>query len=213
MFNAQKPDLTQLPSTYQLIRSTIIAAISAIIILFTVILPAEYAIDPTGIGRVLGLTEMGEIKKELSEEAEADRKLDQEKKEKINDTKNNQSNLFHHIFNFLSISANAQEHITKLDNIELIIKPKASAEWKLVMLKGQQVQYEIQAEGGKINYDLHGHGSGNSQTYEKGRGSKGSKGEFVAAFDGEHGWFFRNRDKSDIKVTIKVSGNYNKIKK
>ena len=76
MFNADKPSLDQLPTTTQLIRSTIIAGLSALTILLTVILPAEYGIDPTGIGRGLGLTEMGEIKKQLAEEAEADRQLE-----------------------------------------------------------------------------------------------------------------------------------------
>ena len=33
------------------------------------VLPAEYGIDPTGVGRALGLTQMGEIKVQLAEEA------------------------------------------------------------------------------------------------------------------------------------------------
>ncbi|WP_306345509.1 hypothetical protein [Tropicibacter naphthalenivorans] len=45
---------------------------------------------------------------------------------------------------------------------------------------------------------LHGHGGGQNATYEKGRGSTGAEGPLVAAFDGSHGWFFRNRDKTDV---------------
>ena len=41
------------------------------------VLPAEYNIDPTGVGRALGLTQMGEIKTQLAREAEADRATDQ----------------------------------------------------------------------------------------------------------------------------------------
>ena len=70
MFNAEKPSLEELPSSTQLLRSTAIAAASAAAILITVVLPAEYNIDPTGIGGVLGLAEMGEIKVQLAEEAE-----------------------------------------------------------------------------------------------------------------------------------------------
>jgi hypothetical protein len=40
------------------------------ILLVTCVLPAEYGIDPTGVGRVLGLTQMGEVKMMLAEEAE-----------------------------------------------------------------------------------------------------------------------------------------------
>ena len=61
MYNSHKPNTDELPSSAQLLRSTIIALVAAIVILVTVILPAEYAIDPTGIGRALGLAEMGVI--------------------------------------------------------------------------------------------------------------------------------------------------------
>ncbi|HBC33778.1 MAG TPA: hypothetical protein DC045_05515, partial [Marinobacter adhaerens] len=62
----------ELPSTAKLIQSTIVAAIVALVLLVTVVMPAEYALDPTGAGRLLGLTEMGEIKEQLAEEAAAD---------------------------------------------------------------------------------------------------------------------------------------------
>jgi hypothetical protein len=55
-----------------LIRSTLIAAAAAGAILVFFWLPAEYGIDPTGVGALTGLTEMGEIKQQLAAEAEAD---------------------------------------------------------------------------------------------------------------------------------------------
>ena len=73
MYNTDLPSRAELPSTARLLRSTAIAACIAAALLVTVVLPAEYNIDPTGIGRVLGLTEMGEIKTQLAREAEADR--------------------------------------------------------------------------------------------------------------------------------------------
>ncbi len=51
MYNSEKPDLAELPSTAQLLRSTFIALIAAIAVLVMIVLPAEYGIDPTGIGR------------------------------------------------------------------------------------------------------------------------------------------------------------------
>ena len=72
MYNTEIPNREELPSTVKLIRSTIIAAIVALVLLVTVVMPAEYALDPTGAGRLLGLTEMGEIKEQLAEEAAAD---------------------------------------------------------------------------------------------------------------------------------------------
>ena len=55
-----------------LIRSTLLAAGAAGAILVLFWLPSEYGIDPTGIGGLTGLTEMGEIKQQLAAEAEAD---------------------------------------------------------------------------------------------------------------------------------------------
>ena len=60
----------------RLLRSTLIALAVAALLLTTVVLPAEYGIDPTGVGRVLGLTRMGEIKTRLAKEAAADAAAD-----------------------------------------------------------------------------------------------------------------------------------------
>jgi hypothetical protein len=58
----------EIPSGSRLLKSVFFAVFAAAAILVTIILPAERAIDPTGLGRLLGLTEMGEIKKRRLEE-------------------------------------------------------------------------------------------------------------------------------------------------
>ena len=209
MFNAEKPSLDQLPSSKQLIRSTVIAGVSAVAILVTVVLPAEYNIDPTGIGRVIGLKEMGEIKTQLADEAEADRLMEQAAEE--------QSSLLNDVLGLFVGAAYAQDATSVTaeawrDETTFTLAPGDSAEWKLVMEKGQTAQYRMIVEGGKVNFDLHGHGGGNSVTYEKGRGSTGAEGEIVAEFNGEHGWFWRNRDSSDVTVTVQVRGEYAEFK-
>ncbi len=55
-----------------LLKATLGASVLAGAILIFAWLPAEYGIDPTGVGQVLGLTEMGQIKEQLHAEAEAD---------------------------------------------------------------------------------------------------------------------------------------------
>ena len=76
MYNSDMPTRAELPSSRQLLRSTAIAAAAAAALLVTVVLPAEYAIDPTGVGSLLGLTTMGEVKGQLAREAEVDRHRD-----------------------------------------------------------------------------------------------------------------------------------------
>jgi hypothetical protein len=72
MYNSDLPTRAELPSSAQLLRSTLTAAFAATALLVTVVLPAEYGLDPTGVGRALGLKQMGDIKMQLQEQAEAD---------------------------------------------------------------------------------------------------------------------------------------------
>lgn len=66
------PQVPAAPTPGKLLRSTLVALAVALLLLVTVVFPAEYGIDPTGVGRVLGLTRMGEIKTRLAKEAAAD---------------------------------------------------------------------------------------------------------------------------------------------
>jgi hypothetical protein len=219
MFNAEKPSLDELPSSAQLRRSTLIAAASAAALLVTVVLPAEYGIDPTRIGRVIGLTEMGELKMQLAEEAEADRQMEPVFEE--------QSGLLNDLLGLFVGTAHAQEAMDTeapadaeateaadawRDEISFTLAPGDTAEWKLVMDEGQIAEYVMTVDGGRVNFDLHGHGGGQSITYEKGRGSTGAEGTIPAAFGGEHGWFWRNRDSQDATVTLQLRGEYAEFK-
>ncbi len=58
-------------STSALIKSTVIAICIALLVLITIILPAEYNIDPTGIGEKLGLTVFVKSQKNTAPEAVA----------------------------------------------------------------------------------------------------------------------------------------------
>jgi len=204
MFNSEKPSLDQLPTSAQLLRSSLLAAIGAVIILVAIVLPAEYGIDPTGAGQFLGLTEMGEIKKELAEEAEQDHSLILPSEQS--------SNIFALISNIFVSPAYAQSSNSWRDEIRFTLKPKDTYELKLTMNQGDVAEYRMRVDGGKVNFDLHAHAGGESITYEKGRGSTGSEGELIAAFDGNHGWFWRNRDKKTVNITLHVRGTYGALK-
>ncbi len=200
MFNIEKPSLDELPSLAQLRRSTLVALIAAVLILVAVVSPAEYGIDPTNAGRMLGLTEMGEIKQELYDEAERDQQHHGD---------DQSLNLIDGIISVFVSTAHAQE--AWRDRITFTLEPGDSAEIKLVMDSGNQVLYDWTATGGKINFDLHAHGNGQSTTYEKGRGATKGNGTIKAEFEGEHGWFWRNRDKSTVTVMLNLNGDYSEI--
>lgn len=210
MYNSDTPTRAELPTSAQLLKSTIIAIVAAIAILVAIVLPSEYGIDPTGVGGALGLTEMGEIKTQLAEEAEQDRIRDQQNAAPAAPQQG--SSLLHRIYaEFLIGSAQAQE--TRSDEMSVTLAPGEGAEIKLVMVKGAQANYAWTANGAVVNFDTHGDGGGENISYEKGRGVAEDEGVLEAAFDGNHGWFWRNRTDAPVTVTLKTSGAYSDIKR
>jgi hypothetical protein len=216
MYNTDIPSRAELPSAKQLLRSTIIAIVAALVILVTVVLPAEYAIDPTGIGRALGLAEMGEIKNQLAEEAERDRALGQQGEDTTiaPATDQNSSLLGKLVAQLLVAPAAAQAAAAaRADEMTFTLAPGQGIEVKLVMAKGAQVNFAWTVSGGVVNFDLHGDGGGDSTSYEKGRGVPEAEGVLEAAFDGNHGWFWRNRGDADVTITLRTDGSYSEIKR
>lgn len=220
MFNSQRPDLEDLPTTRQLLRSTAIALATAAVILFTVVLPAEYAIDPTGIGRMLGLTQMGEIKQQLEQEAAAAEEPGAAAAEEA----------------FAAALAEAEAKAAapvgegaapvvedpasglRSDTLSLSLDPGQGAEIKVWADKGAEIAFSWSVDGGHVNYDAHGDPLGKKPKsfyhgYGKGKESQGESGVLVAAFDGRHGWFWRNRSGGPVTVTLKTEGKYSQIRR
>lgn len=108
-------------------------------------------------------------------------------------------------------SAQAQE--TRSDEVSFSLAPGEGAEVKLVMVKGAQAKYAWTTNGAVVNFDTHGDGGGENISYEKGRGVAKDEGVLEAAFDGNHGWFWRNRTDALVTVTLKTSGAYSDIKR
>lgn len=214
MFNSQAPSADDLPSSAQLLRSTVFAAVAAAAILVTIVLPSEYGIDPTGAGSALGLTEMGEIKTQLAEEAERDRQLsDDNAATPVTDTAPQQgSSLMERIIREFGISSAYAQQLRQ-DEMSVTLQPGEGAEVKLVMLKGAKANFTWTANGSKVNFDTHGDGGGENISYEKGRGAAEDAGVLEAAFDGNHGWFWRNRTSEPVTVTLKTDGAYSEIKR
>ena len=185
--------------------------ISAAAILIAVVLPAEYAIDPTGIGRAIGLTEMGEVKSQLSKEAEQDRARDRKDAPVAPDKR---SSLLDRVFRGLLISsAHAQTTpAIRTDEITITLKPSEGKEVKLAMKQGAKANFSWKVTGGVVNFDLHGDGGGRNKSYKRGRAVPGAEGVLVAAFTGNHGWFWRNRTRKVVTVTLRTSGDYSSIK-
>ena len=211
MYNTDTPLRAELPTSRQLARSTLVAAISAAVILIIVVMPAEYGIDPTGIGRVLRLTEMGRIKRQLAAEAAADAAAPQ-----ANPTPEPRQTAPTTAPTAAAMPAAAATTMTAekwRDEIPFTLPPGQGIEIKLRMGKGAKARFSWKVKGGVVNYDTHGDGGGRSISYEKGRGVASDEGVLEAAFDGNHGWYWRNRGQSDVNVILRTRGDNTDIKK
>ncbi|MEM6705029.1 MAG: transmembrane anchor protein [Acidobacteriota bacterium] len=208
MYNSDTPTRADLPTSQQLLRSTVIALIVAAVLLVAVVLPAEYGIDPTGVGRLLNLTEMGEIKQQLEAEAEADAQaaspaaLPEIAGEPSPAAATGEG------------EAVADEQAGTPDGwreeFTLTLAPAAGTDLKLVMSPGDAVTYEWTVDQGHLNSDLHTDTGpeGGSHRYRFGRAETEVAGDFTAVSEGAHGWFWRNRSDVDVTVTLRVRGTY-----
>ncbi len=222
MYNSDSPIRTELPSSKQLLRSTILAAVAAVVLLVVVVLPAEYGVDPTGIGRVLRMTEMGEIKQQLAAEAAADSAATPAAAQEAGTATTGMATA-----DAAQPSAPAQAQaqapapapvvatVPKVewrDEMPVTLMPGEGTEIKLKMAQGAKVQYSWVVEGGQVNFDTHGDAPGKSISYEKGRGVAADEGVLEAAFTGNHGWYWRNRGQANVKVVLRTRGDYTDIK-
>lgn len=234
MYNTDIPARAELPTSAQLFRSTAIAAAAAVAILITIVLPSEYAIDPTGVGRALGLTQMGETKVQLAAEAAADAAADRKaaqaslqprtQPEQAHGHDHASPDAHAHDAPSASVSATAATAqppaapqpaaaAGRSDKVSLVLRPGQGAEVKLTMKAGDKAYFDWTANGAAVNFDAHGDGGGRSISYKKGRQVGEDTGVIQAAFNGNHGWYWRNRGDKDVTMTLRTQGDYTEIKR
>jgi hypothetical protein len=112
--------------------------------------------------------------------------------------------------------ANLRAHETayKSETINIQIDADGQVEYKAIMDKGELLLYAWEADG-ELYYDFHAHQeNGNPQfwtRYAEGEGSK-DQGSIVAAYQGEHGWYWLNIAGKAVTVKLSVAGYYDRIK-
>lgn len=182
------PTPGELPSARQLNRATVIAFGVAAVLLVTVVLPAEFGVDPTRIGGVLGLTEMGEMKRAeasgVTASDEGDLTLDPEP---------------------------AMTYSLQTAEQSVTLAPGEGREVKAKMQAGAEMDYSWSTGGTPVRYELHGEPDGavgdEYSSYKKGN-SAGETGKFKAPMAGTQGWYWRNDSKQPVTVTVKATGTW-----
>jgi hypothetical protein len=170
------------------------ALLVAGLILVTVILPAEYAVDPLGTGARLGLLDLG-ITGQQVQALEA---------------------------NAAGAGSGAatggqpivapQERAYQNETVTFTLEPREGMEYKYRLDKGEALLYSWKASV-PVNFEFHaepdGAPRGYAQTYEKQSNTSEASGTLTAPFPGIHGWYWENTTDQEITVTLTAAGFYN----
>ncbi|WP_086481992.1 hypothetical protein [Oceanospirillum sanctuarii] len=191
-------DIPQTASKAQLIRQTLVAFVVALVVLLVVVLPVEFQRDPTGLGAALGLT--GLTQADAAEPLAA---------------KEANAPLTNSSITSSATSAGGEHWQTdsqlQSDQLTLTLPPRKGLEVKAMMHEGQRFIYQWQAEGGELDFDMHGEeplAVEDFTSFWEAKGYASAQGSFTAPFEGSHGWYWYNPGTEAVTLTLKIQGFY-----
>ena len=188
--NAQ-PVAQEIPSIRKLAITTGIAMAVAAIILVTVVLPAEYGLDPLGTGEALGLTPLAGVMNPIIPEDEAP-------VEGAKLTPTQKGPVGHYAVPY------------KTDTTKFVLGPYEYVEYKYRLEKDATMLFSWTADGGLL-HDLHGDRAGApanaSESFDK-EARRQASGTFTAPFSGIHGWFWENPSGEPVTISLASAGFY-----
>ena len=196
-------------SSLRALRGLAIAVVVAAIALFTLVLPAEYGYDPTGIGRHLGLMAMSDARTSAADSIEDVTGGNDVLKAAAGASSMDPLPLPNPAVSQLEAAAPHTE------TIEITLGFDEKTEIKAVLAKGKVILYDWSVEGGKVYVDFHGHDPSKGDAYwvryEEADGITQRSGSLVAPFAGEHGWYWLNVSDTPVKIRLTVTGYQEKL--
>lgn len=167
-----------------------LALLVAGLVLVFFVLPAEFAVDPFGVGARTGLLDLGVTGQQVAALDAAAPGSGQLGETPI-------------------IAPN--EHTVRHESVTFALKPREGMEYKYRLAKGQVLLFTWTASV-PVNFEAHaepdGAPRGYAQTYEKGTRRQSASGTLTAPFSGIHGWFWENTTDQPATVTLDASGFY-----
>lgn len=177
------------PSPRRVLMTLGATLLAAAVILLVVVLPAEYQLDPTGLGRLLGLDRLrGGTDAEGAvylPEAEAG-------------------------------AATEHDEPYRTETVEVPIAAREEIEYKVSMAGGSTVLFSWRTDRGALYEDFHAEPFNdlNDQPvrYRERTSVSAGNGTLRAPFAGYHGWYWRNENDFPVTITLQVAGYFNGFK-
>lgn len=200
------------PPRGALLKSTAIALIAALIAAVLFVLPAEYGIDPTGIGERLGLTTLAAVEDDHDDEptrtvigsypglpdADAFDYFEPE--------------VFGEPF------SKGHDDAFRTDTFSIDLDVSEQVEYKAVMQRGDAMVYAWSVDASTVYTDFHADPGEGAEGYPEGyfiryRESEtaADSGSLVAPFAGNHGWYWLNIEEQPVTITLQVAGYYERV--
>jgi hypothetical protein len=207
MSQQASPYEAQPPSAKRIAVSCVVAVAGAAIALVTFVLPAEYGIDVTGIGRALGLTAIRAPARTI-EVADVIGGNETYREVEIPE--------FGEPVPLPNPAVHQDEaEPPKTRTVEVTIPPEKETELKMVMQASKMIEYTWRVERGSVYTDFHGHdpAAGNEYfvRYKEQQEGTGNNGSLVAPFAGEHGWYWLNYNDFPVVITLTISGYFDDV--
>jgi len=164
-----------------LFKYTVISMIFAAIALLSFILPAEYNIDPTGIGHVLGLTVLNNVEAKTSS-ASSSKKISEIAKWTAD-----------------TIEIIVPAHSGVEYKFTMLQHKKLTYRW---LTNGTVLYFDLHGEPENDT-------TGYFESYAIAN-LKGMEGSFTTPFSGGHGWYWKNTSNTPVIIQLTVQGDYAK---
>jgi len=204
------------PSQGSLLKGALLALVAAAVVTVLFVLPAEFGVDPTGIGAKLGLLDLADT----AESAE-------------NNGASGGGTIVEGMwpgipedFDFYEPEilgdpySRTQAAKFRSDTITIELDVGEQTEYKAIMQQGEAFVYHWKLEKGIVYTDFHADPGENAAAagypdryyirYAESETAE-SSGSLVAPFDGNHGWYWLNIEEEPITITLEVHGYYDRI--
>ena len=166
------------PSKAKLLKATLIALVAAGVVLVTVVLPAEYEIDPLGTGELLGLVVLSGEGAAGAIPVRADGLIDQEREYRLDRR------------TFDLEPGEFVEFKYRLEAGQAMIYAWTASYW---------VRSEMHSEADDAE-------PGTAEFFEVVERGLYRNGSYVAPFPGIHGWYWLNETDRPVTVTLNAAG-------